>query len=180
MPLQVSASAAASAGAVARAQPARATWRCWAARREAVTAAYCAVTAAPRDACRNSAAAQGRPSLPSSSASAPAMRLRQEHPQSSSPDHTDVLDSAQQKGPYVSGPPTCQVSLSRLMGVHPGFSRHDHSHSMKRLMCYACAAHLLSEGRALPSRQEVSSRHSAWPLRKSAAASCCAEACAGA
>ena len=77
MPLQASASAAAPADGAARARPARATWRCRAARREAVTAAYCAVTAAPGDACRNSAAAQGRPSLPSSSASAPAMRLHQ-------------------------------------------------------------------------------------------------------
>ena len=101
MPLQASASAAASAEGAACARPARATWRCRAARREAVTAAYCAVTVAPRDACRNSAAAQGRLSLPSSSASALAMCLRQDYLWLLRPGCTGVRESAQQKGPCM-------------------------------------------------------------------------------
>lgn len=68
--LQSTASAAASAGPAARAAR-----RCWAASRDWVMAAYWAVTAAPRDACTNRAAAWGRSILPSSSASAPAMLL---------------------------------------------------------------------------------------------------------
>ena len=52
--------------------------------------------------------------------------------------------------------------------------------SLKAFICCECTAHLLSEGRPLPSRHAVSSRHSARPLRESAAAACSAGACAGA
>ena len=62
---QESASAAASAAAspaaprraASPAQAARAAWRCWAARRDAVMAAYWAVSAAPSEACMNRVAA---------------------------------------------------------------------------------------------------------------------------